>query len=1279
MNTKLIAALFVFMVLVQFNFAAEPNSVQKSNKEVNKEYLSGKFIVKFKKSGNSKNIKANESVISKYNVQKSLNIFKSAKNKELFYKLNLNNVFIMQTDQDADIKKIVNDLNQNPNVEYAEPVFISKMDETIPNDSLYSRLHHIPQVKAPDAWDLGFGSSEVIIAILDSGVDWDHEDLIDVIWSNTGEIADNGLDDDENGYTDDTRGWDFVTGVTGIKAGEDGDIEDNDPMDFGGHGTHVSGIAAGHTNNITGISSVSSGASIMPLRIGWKDNDGTGFVRSDFAALAYIYAADNGAHITNQSSGNSGQAIVDAAYYAFLNGVLIFESAGNGNDVTPSALGSQDWVISVASVDQSDVKASYSSFGRYVKVAAPGGDFSPGIYSTYLYPSDLFSGKYGYMNGTSMASPLAASVAGLVKSHNPEMSVLDLFDTVVQTADNLDAKNPNFVGQLGSGRVNAYRALTEEIQTFWPNLSVDSVKIFENEPKISYGNDRLDPGEMATYQIFINNQWREANNITATLTANEDWPLEIISGTDNIATIGSVLSTPQNTASVSFTIKAKDNAYPSFASLNLNLSTDSGYEKNIKLQVAVSPSVLLVADFENDPIAEANLEHYTDFFQKHNISYEHFSKTGTNLSLEKLNQYTAVFWICEWTFPSLDEADRTLLGSFLDGGGRLFISGQDLGWDLAGPGSDTNEYHDSDGQSLVFFNNYLKADFQADGAATSSLTGVSDDPIGDGISFSTYQDKRDGNQQFPDEITPLSSAVSVFNYPNGNSGAIRFDELYKLVYFSFGGLETIVEDKARLAVGEKTLLWLIGLDVDHTPVPDLETQDSITVNAEITSQDTTISSVQLFWGTDSIPPFQVVEMSNTSGNTWQGDIPQRDSDSFIYYFVQVYLENEGISPSAKHSFYAGSDVFSPVVEVLSEPYWNTINKSKANDYSFKIKATDNIGVQKDNIKMKWWVNSSSENTVIMDTLANKNEYSTALDYGTALQNGDMVSYYFQVNDLSINANVTNSDTFSFVIDTVEVIDGFENGTFKWDTGDGWGISNLKNSGSHSIDDSPTGKYDNNVNNSLNYNYSFDLSPYQSAWLEYYVRFDIEDGKDTCYVEVSSDGGESWDIVESMTGRQLPRFKQKLTVLDNYAGLDDVTIRFRMKTDNDVQGGGINIDDISMSVSYDIRTGIEVVERIIPKVFSLGQNYPNPFNPETTIQFELPQKAQVSIAIFNTFGQRVTELTSNEEFLAGKYRIKWKAENAFGAKLASGVYIYSLKAVAADGITRSFTKKMLLIK
>ncbi len=280
----------------------------------------GQFVVKFKaEAGNKTQVSFSKlsSVAAKYNVTSNEQMFSKANNNKLKEKLNLHNIFVFKTDKGADIAAIVNELNSDPNIEYAEPVYLSKIEST-PDDPLYSTMRHLPQIKAPEAWDVQSNSSGIIIGVLDTGVDWDHEDLADNIWINTGEIADNGIDDDNNGYIDDIRGWDFVTGVAGSEdsdadASEDGDVADNDPMDFNGHGTHVAGIAGAVTNNGIGIASASHGATIMPLRCGYQSNDGNGYVPSTFAAEAYIYAADNGAVITNQSSGNSGQAILDAA------------------------------------------------------------------------------------------------------------------------------------------------------------------------------------------------------------------------------------------------------------------------------------------------------------------------------------------------------------------------------------------------------------------------------------------------------------------------------------------------------------------------------------------------------------------------------------------------------------------------------------------------------------------------------------------------------------------------------------------------------------------------------------------------------------------------------------------------------------------------------------------------------------------------------------------------------------------------------------------------------
>ncbi|MDZ7764851.1 MAG: S8 family serine peptidase [Melioribacteraceae bacterium] len=329
----------VLLLLTTYIFALDPAQQQQDQL-----IEPGKIIVKYKKvdSYGSVNKSAKVQLSSQYGLQAEEQIFNKAKNTEVKQLLNLNNVFEYQVSKATDIFSLANRLSKDPNVEYAEPVYINRADAE-PNDPMYSSQQHLPQVSAPQAWDDQFGDSSVIIAVIDSGVDWDHEDLAGVIWSNDDEVLD-GTDTDGNGYIDDIRGWDFVDGREGngdtdAVPDEDGTDPDNDPMDFGGHGSHVAGISAAHTNNSVGIASVSSGASVMPLRIGWQANDGNGYGNSSFMAQAFIYAADNGAHVANLSYGNSGQTIIEGAFYAFLNGVLVIESAGNSNNQNPSALG----------------------------------------------------------------------------------------------------------------------------------------------------------------------------------------------------------------------------------------------------------------------------------------------------------------------------------------------------------------------------------------------------------------------------------------------------------------------------------------------------------------------------------------------------------------------------------------------------------------------------------------------------------------------------------------------------------------------------------------------------------------------------------------------------------------------------------------------------------------------------------------------------------------------------------------------------------------------------
>ncbi len=375
-----------------------------------------------------------------------------------------------------------------PNVQSVEPIGIHPVYDIYPNDPYFQGqadpwnqwgLHNASDhdIDAPSAWQINPGSTNVIMAILDTGVRYYHKDLggsnwpttTGNIWINSGEIPGNGIDDDGNGYVDDWIGWDFVTGVTGCMSGEDCSTPDNDPRDFAGHGTHVAGIAGAMTNNARGVAgvaggwgdgtvnSIGNGAKIMCLRIGWLSSNGGGYVNMSFAAQAMYYAANKGATSANCSWGSSNTGGFAAAVnYAISKGVVICHAAGNSNNTVADYLASRTDILDVAATDKNDVKASFSSYGTWVDVSAPGVD----IVSTYHNYQDAANDYVAAMSGTSMSTPFVTGEAALIKAQYPSYTRLDIFNRIKSTADNIDAlNNKKYRGKLGTGRINACRAL----------------------------------------------------------------------------------------------------------------------------------------------------------------------------------------------------------------------------------------------------------------------------------------------------------------------------------------------------------------------------------------------------------------------------------------------------------------------------------------------------------------------------------------------------------------------------------------------------------------------------------------------------------------------------------------------------------------------------------------------------------------------------------------------------------------------------------------------------
>jgi hypothetical protein len=328
-----------------------------------------------------------------------------------------------------------------------------------------------PDIHAVGGWAETLGDSTIIVADCDTGVDWRHPDLggphpdkvNGAIWTNWTEYYGTaGVDDDGNGLIDDIRGWDFVNElISGVWPGEDPGPPDNDPMDFNGHGTLVAGCIAPLADNGIGIAATAPGCKVMAIRIGWQTSDGQGVSTATYMAQGFVYAAANGARVVNLSYGTSASSAFNSAINSVLtSGGVVFNSAGNDDDDIPYFLGlfTDPRVVSVAATDSGDGKSSFSNYGDWVDISAPGSV----IYTT-AYDHQTGSSTYATTQGTSFASPIAAAACALIWSSDPSMSANDVIGLLMAGCDNIDDINPSYIGKLGAGRVNLLRSLGDNV------------------------------------------------------------------------------------------------------------------------------------------------------------------------------------------------------------------------------------------------------------------------------------------------------------------------------------------------------------------------------------------------------------------------------------------------------------------------------------------------------------------------------------------------------------------------------------------------------------------------------------------------------------------------------------------------------------------------------------------------------------------------------------------------------------------------------------------------
>lgn len=331
-----------------------------------------------------------------------------------------------------------------PSIKDIADVLAAPFNPNDPDISTYStNMYYISRIKCPDAWGVNTttarGDSTTVIGIVDSGTDIDHPDLKSKIRYNYKDPI-NGVDDDGDGFIDNFRGWDISE-------------NDNNPnVDNSLHGSHVSGCAAAATNNGIGVASPGFNCTFLPVKCAKKSST----TQIDNGYEGIKYAADHGCQIINCSWGGpgGGQFAQDVITYATINkGALVVASAGNANNEIQNFPGSFDLVLCIASTTSTDAKSSFSTFGHTIDVCSPGSAIR----------STVYNDSYTNMDGTSMASPICAGAAAIVKTFYPTYTGLQVGEQLRTTADDIYglAANTTYKEKLGNGRINLFRALTE--------------------------------------------------------------------------------------------------------------------------------------------------------------------------------------------------------------------------------------------------------------------------------------------------------------------------------------------------------------------------------------------------------------------------------------------------------------------------------------------------------------------------------------------------------------------------------------------------------------------------------------------------------------------------------------------------------------------------------------------------------------------------------------------------------------------------------------------------
>lgn len=1147
-------------------------------------------------------------------------------------------VYLLTVADGADITGLRNAYAQLPEVEYAEINQLVEFHEQ-PNDSLYqfqwslnnTGQPHYHVVRnygsyndelvllngVPDA-DIDAGevfdnppdrTVTVVVAIIDTGVDMVHPDLIDHIWINPGEIPDNGYDDDHNGYVDDVNGWDFAASMDPLDPG------DNDPTDEFGHGTHCSGIIAGVANNIIGMAGVAEDCRIMGLKF-------DPLPLTSRIAAAIIYAADNGAEVINMSFGFNYRSdlIEDAIEYAHDKGVIMCASSGNEGTYSLVYPAGYAATITVGASNDSDQVATFSTYGSHLDLVAPG----LSILSLRAGKTDMYATGYPYepkvhivdslyymASGTSMSCPHVVGSAAVLRAVSPGITTDRVKQILQQTADDIvdpygvGWNLPGFDQYSGYGRLNLYQAMQA-----LPKIRAKISSPRYNE--IVSGNVEIrgiaDGADFTGYTLEVGSgdnpdTWTEIYGATDSVTDGTlvFWntiglsgrqTLRLTVGSENISYVSffvandtqSTLTSPTNGQTVANFVSIKGRAAaPAFSHAVLEYKPDTSANAwNLidTFTVPVFDDVLGGWFLESVPTGNYDLRlsvySYGDLLAADTVAVmvQSIFETDRAWKADLVAYPTIVSTYCDF---DNDGANEILTGT----------SSEIMVFNLDGTLK-------TEGMPDFPRNNYMIpiAIGNLDDDGVDDIVAVGYDPP----KVYCYRSTEGNTENYLGIFPPVGNFYRTeHEFPKvmlkdiDNDGR---DEIHVFVYNGYLSETFLFESNGDFIRKFDYFSESLPLDLDSDRTD------------EFYAASRSFGMIwQIDYATGMVTDSLLIEMNGSSFNCtgMSGyDIDNDDQYELIisgYYpdfGYWIYAFDGGLNLVDGWPHNMGIDAY----EVPTDPIFADIDDDSEPEYMTTFFDISNSYVLVWNLDGSSYLPSSPNGSFVLTPEPSVLNMLLLADMNgdggpdiVACANNDMFNTYEPQRIYAWDNQGRQLDGFPLIIS----IGTFTSDRFTPATGDIDGDGNV------------------------------DLTIATPDSLQIFVNFP----------------GAAYDVCSNPV--PFWRYSRKM---NNCAPLPS----------------DCNSTDVTDNENH-----------LLPGNFSLLQNYPNPFNPSTTIEYSLPQRADVNISVYNILGQNIRTLV-DETMPAGKYSVIWDGRDRAGRHAASGIYFYRIKADEFDQ-----SRKMLLLK